>query len=205
MAKRSKQRGTTRKQGLRIPFKPSFGSFMVLFIIVLMVGSTVAFIVLFYGAGGSGQNYDGVTFKVDQNINGYSFKFDGSTNYAWDLPPDVADVNVPSGFVSALDNTSRVTIARSSVQDQYLAVATYYLSESLIKTGRFSVSQALTDGASAVNCSDASAQNPMILFRSADTSNLTYSGYCLTVDYGTQQDILRYRDAILFHALGILG
>lgn len=205
MAKRSKQRGTTKKEGQKSSFKLTGASFMVILIIVLMVGSSVAFIILYYSSGSSSQTYNGVSFSVDKQLNSYVFTYDGAKNYAWYLPPDVASVNVPQAFISALDNTSRVTIARSARNDSALAVGTYYLADSLTTTGRFAVSSAFTDRVPAVNCSYATASNPMILFASSNTSNLTYSDYCLRVDYVGQQDLLRERDAIAYHALGILG
>lgn len=178
---------------------------MTLFMGFILTTSLVVF--AFFSSPTSGANaqvYNDVSFRPDRSGQYYVYTYEGVEHRTLALPQEVDAVPVPGSFLAALDNTSRVTIARNRAEDPYLAVATQFLSESLTRSGNYAVTTAFTEGEPSVSCEDASAQNPIVLFEQSNETLLTHEGSCLTVEYADQPSIIITQSALLYRVLGII-
>lgn len=201
MAKRSSKRASQDER-----MRKNFRIGMVVFMGLIL--TTSLFIFAFQLSPTSGLNtitYNDVSFRVDQNQQLYVYRFEGVEHRTAILPQEADSVPVPQELIDDARATSRITIVRSSVPDQALALSTFLLSESLTRTGDYGVTQAYSDRDPLASCADASAQNIVLSFEQSNETLITYDDHCATIAYADQYGALVTKDAILYRILGIIG
>ena len=149
--------------------------------------------------------YNDVSFRIDQREQLYVYRYNGIEHRTVILPQEAETVPVPPELITDARATSRITIVRSSVPDQALALSTFLLSESLTRTGLYGVTQAYSDRDPLASCEDASPQNLILVFEQSNETMISYEDSCATIGYADQYGALVTKDAILYRILGVIA
>lgn len=193
---------------------------IVLFIILAMTFSSILYAISFSGTGATNQQaniYNGVQFKYDQNTGFYSFNYNKVELKSNTVPFQDSSVTFNQTFMNAFLNATRIGLSRPYSQDQYEGVAQYTLNYALTNAGGYSVSLGFTNGtqttgAPLLNCSAASRDFPVIIFKQANYSqdnppqlNEYPNNYCLVINYDSYQTLFVQKDALMFYGLKIMA
>jgi len=181
-------------------------------IILIMVLSVVGF--MYVAPSQSEDEYNGIIFIPILASNGYVdhwvAQIADSPVRVYNHPLDIEFVNVSQDIVTTL-SSSKVFYMTSDAEDQYkedLALINYQFSTELVSTGvvfvpAFTMNNSF--GKPIITCDNATANVPVIYFKSGRNNSITSQGNCVVVDFSSQMMLAKFRDRILLAILGVMS
>lgn len=180
---------------------------LILFIIFIMIGTSVSFVFLGFGQQNELIKYNGIKFvgyadRWEAKINGRAATFSFLPNEVENVPAsDDAIARLQGKFeIDAtydLNSTYKEPIALAQHQ-MGLALAVYniYLRKGFTSNNTYSIPL--------ITCEDSTQNVPVIYFRHGNTTSLYAEGSCIIAEAKTNADFIRVKDRILYGVLGVL-
>lgn len=201
MARRTRREREEEKRKKRSRF------WMGVFIIVIMVFSTLGFIATYYAPQNPG-NQEGqqgaYDFSYEVRDNRVFVRHDGEEVPFYSLPQGVS---VPDEASRLLSGAQGVFVAFNASDEQnlpYVELARWDFSQYLdVPTSGALLSESEQYDFPVVTCADASAQHPVVRFVNASRTGVSVDGSCVTLS-GSEVGLLYARDALLYSYLGLV-
>ena len=168
------------------------------FIIIIMVLSTMGFIVAFYAPQNPSNAQGAYDFNYETRDNRVWVRHGGEEIPFYSLPQGV---EVPDRAVSALRDAQVVRVAFNASDEQnlpYVELARWDFSNYLdVPTSGALLAPSAEYQFPVVSCANASQQFPVIQFENATRAGVSVNDSCVTLS-GNQVSILYARDALLY-------
>jgi hypothetical protein len=178
--------------------------FMVVFIAVIMVSSVFGVIFYGYNQPSAKQEYNNYEFKQENLL--WITEIDDNEFSFFYLPQEVENIQLPETTSTQLLNTYIIdmTSDEESMFNEEIALAEYTLAEDLAKIDKYA-RIGLTANNSyeipVIQCNQ--TDYPVVYFQKSDSTGFSY-GSCIMASAQQNYDILRLRDRLLYHILGII-
>ena len=170
-----------------------------LFVMFVMVIGSVGFIATSLGGGGGGGAQSGYGFNYEIRDDLVYVRTDGGEVPFYSMPQGVP---VSSEVRELLRGASSVAISFNASDEEnlpYVELARWDLSNYLrAPTTNALLAPSEEYSFEVVTCADATAQRPVIVFRSAPGSSVSLEGSCVVVG-GQELGVLFSRDALLYN------
>ena len=181
---------------------------LILFLVVIMVGTSFSFV--FYGFAPTTQKvkYNGISFSSGNQI--WTAKIKGQEAAFSFLPADVQDISVKNDFSKILsgkyeiDTTSEV----NSTNKEYIALAEHQMGLTL---GSYNIylSKGFTSNNSfnlpIISCSSATQYTPVIYFRHSNSTSISVQDNCVIAEASSDTEFIRVKDRLLYGILGVMS
>ncbi len=179
-----------------------------LFIVAVMVLSTLGFIIGFNTGSVNEYEYNGRVFQRTQN--GYQTKIDGEYVLFSQGPDQIDYIPFDPEMVSLLKNAQRIVLTydenSSFVQDT--AYAIFQLNEQFSGLAGLTTVSALSMknkyGLPVMTCVNATAAQPVIYFRDGMEVTTALDGQCVTVTSDTATGLYSAKELLVYAVLGII-
>jgi hypothetical protein len=186
-------------------------------IIAIFMVSSIAGVVLYRSDNNTGQNTQtisvgGKDYSIEQKIDGYNnpyFLMTSKTDSfsAYYLPGQLSYImdNATQSYIKGM-NYYYITFRPNDTGLQMIDYVRFDLRQNLQQSMYFA--DAVTERSDkyplpVVNCMNATASSPVVLLESANRTNVSMKGNCITIDFA-QYDALRIRDAFIYLSRGAL-
>ena len=180
---------------------------LILFIILIMVGTSFSFI--FYGFSPVAErvSYKGFSFskqkdiwiaKVNDNYAAFSF-----------LPSEVENILVLNDSIKKLQGKLEID-ATSNLNDTYkqsIALAEHQMGLTLAAYNVFArkgFTENNTFELPIINCNDSSLNVPVIYFKYSNATSIHSEDNCIIAEASTNADVIRIKDRLLYGILGVI-
>jgi hypothetical protein len=185
----------------------------VLIFSIIMIGLMIFSVaeVIVYNQGGDGQQteYGDYEFELTQSGDGYVWttNLNGQQVEFQSLPVQVTYIPVDSDAILLLQQSQQIVLSADPAVTYTDAATVDYarlqLGLALVKVANAISSPSETSSLPVMNCSSATAQQPVVVFNLSNDTSLRRDGFCLVVN-GQQIDTLKVKDRIIFEYYGIL-
>ena len=180
---------------------------LIIFIILIMVGTT--FSVFFYGFSAPEEKtkYNGYTFERSNDI--WLSKINGNYAAFSFLPKDVEDIKTYKGFEEKLRDKFEidVTSGTNATNIQSISLAVYQMGLTLEKYNIY-VRQGFTASnsykAPIIQCMNATQNVPVIYFEYSNETQISLRENCIIASAKSQVDFIKLKDRILYGLLGVM-
>lgn len=180
---------------------------LILFIVFIMIGTSVSFV--FFGFSGVEEKvkYNGITFtrfpdRWEARING--------ANAAFSFLPGEAEAIPSSGdFAKALQGKFEIDITYdlNSTYVQSIALAQYQMGLTLNAYNiyaREGFTSNNTFNIPVIKCSDATPNVPVVYFRHGNSTSIHVDSDCVIAEASSNADFIKAKDRILYGILGVM-
>ena len=183
-----------------------------LFIVVIMVGSTLGLFI-----GGNQTPTNGLTY-TNENDEEFFFEFgngqytseiNGNEVLFYSLPSDASRINITQeAYQTIIDSNAFVITFNPKTKDiQYIEQARFDLTFDLSNFNKYLLSAVTKKDPlydlKTITCANATSQIPVIYMESSNSTYASKEGDCIVLK-GTRSDFLRYRDYILYKLYGVI-
>ncbi|MBI2558576.1 hypothetical protein HYW20_04590 [Candidatus Woesearchaeota archaeon] len=180
---------------------------LILFIVFIMIGTSVSFVFLDFGP----QNEiikdteikfvrypDHLEAKINGNYAAFSF-----------LPSEVESIPVPSDISSRLQNKFEIdaTYDFNSTYREAIALAHHQMELTLATYNiyfRKGFTTNTTFNLPVITCNDATPNVPVIFFKYSNSTNIHYQKDCIIAEAASNQDFIRIKDRLVYAILGVV-
>ncbi len=180
---------------------------LILFIVFIMVGTSVSFVFLDFGPKSevikdSGLKFVRYTDYIEAKINGNNAAFSF-------LPAEVESISVPSDFSGRLQNKFEIdaTYDFNSTYRESIALAHHQMELTLSAYNiylRKGFTTNTTFNLPVITCSGATQNVPVVFFRYGNSTNIHYENDCIIAEAASNQDFIRIKDRLLYAILGVM-
>ncbi|MBI4143588.1 hypothetical protein HY487_01745 [Candidatus Woesearchaeota archaeon] len=178
---------------------------LILFIIFIMIGTSVSFV--FFGFSGASElvKYNGIKFVHYPDR--WEAKISGKTAAFSFLPNEVEDI--PFKDASRLMGRLEidVTYDLNSTYKGAIALAHHQMGLTLSQYNIFVRKGSASNNTfnlPVITCDDATQNVPVIYFRQENLTSIDASGNCLIAEADTNENFIRMKDRILYGILGVI-
>ena len=183
---------------------------LILFITVIMIGTTFSFVFYGFSPAPDVREYDGYKFTYQQNGGVWSSKINGK-NVAFSFPPaDVEKIHVNDDIAPLLNGKLEIdsTYNLTSKNAQPIALAQHQMGI-LLSTYDMFLRQGFTTNNTynfpVITCKDATANVPVIYFKESRNETRIYiDNNCIVAESSTDSGFLKVKDRILYEMLGVI-
>ena len=185
---------------------------LIVFIVVIMLGTTFSFVYYGFEPQESVVNYNGVKF-VNQGSpaqgNFWVAKINGVEAAFRFLPSDVENINATGDFSKELqdkleidttydlNNTYKGSIALAQRQmELILEHYNVYVGRGFTEANQFN-KQVIT-------CNESTANVPVIYFKSGNATGIHVEGHCVIAEATSNTDVIKVKDRLLYGMLGVM-
>jgi len=181
---------------------------MGVFVIVIMIASTLAYVITSYGSNNPELDYNDYKFSIDQNTGLYLSKIGGEVYSFYYHPTNVENLAFSSQMKNLLQNSQFVIISFDPELDSGLL--TY------ADTFRFElqdfIQQPVIGGVlkekegfnfPVITCENASQATPVVVLNDSINTGIELEDSCLTVN-ARGPELFRVRDRIAYSLLGVI-
>lgn len=178
---------------------------LIVFIIFIMLGTTVSFVFFGFAPQNDVAKYNGIKFT--RFADRWEAKVNGKTAAFSFLPNEVEDI--------ALRDSSRlggrleidVTYDLNSTHREAIALAHHQMGLTLSQYSIF-VRKGFTTNNTfhlpVINCNDATQNVPVIYFRQGNSTMINASASCIIAEAGSNEGFFKVKDRILYGILGVI-
>ena len=181
---------------------------LILFIVIIMLGTSVSFVFFGYQPQSQAVKYNGIKFASSGNF--WTADINGKYAAFTFLPADLENIRVPDSlnFLQGkyeIDSTSEV----NSTFKETIAVAQYQMGLTLqefniyLRKG-FTANTSFSPSVPIIACSNATQDVPVILFIKSNSTNINVEGNCVYAEALTNTDVIRIKDRMLYGILGVM-
>lgn len=182
---------------------------LILFIIFIMVGTSVSFVYFGFSPAEDKVKYNGITFAKNNNV--WIAKINGNEAAFSFLPSDVQ--NIPADVEAfkllqekyEIDITSDVNITFKET----IALAEHQMGLTLeaynifLRKG-FTTNSTFKPPIPIITCSDSTANVPVVYFRSGNATSIRLDNNCIIVQASTNAGFIKVKDRLLYGILGVM-
>lgn len=176
---------------------------------IIMVGSTIGFIIGFSGSGVGGESIRVNGFRLTVTPTGYETKINGQT-IKFTYPPDAANgTYISPEAISQIKNAAVVYLTSdpnsTSVQD--IALVQFQLQEILANSFKVQSQIAFTQPylqSNIITCANASPQVQVIVFEDDNSTSANYGNNCLELKAVNSNAYAELRDRLVYGLFGII-
>ncbi|MBI2650835.1 hypothetical protein HYX04_06025 [Candidatus Woesearchaeota archaeon] len=180
---------------------------LILFIVFIMIGTSVSFV--FFGFSGVEEKakYNGITFirfadRWEAKINGIDAAFSF-------LPKEAEKVSMPSDVTQRLQNRFEidVTYDLNSTYKESIALAQHQMGLTLANYNIF-VRKGFTANNTfslpIITCDNSTINVPVVYFRYGNTTNINMENNCIIAEAPANDDFIMVKDRLLYGMLGVM-
>ncbi|MBI2657152.1 hypothetical protein HYX08_00485 [Candidatus Woesearchaeota archaeon] len=179
---------------------------LILFIIFIMVGTSVSFV--FFGFSGASElvKYNGIKFvhypdRWEAKIRGKTAAFSFLPNEVDDIAfKDAARLTGKLEIDATYDSNSTYKEAIALAQHQMVLTLAQY--DIFVRKG-FTANN--TFSLPVITCSDATQNVPVVYFRNGNMTAIYSENNCIIAEADTNENFIRAKDRILYGILGVMG
>lgn len=182
--------------------------FMSLFIVVMMLGSVMGF-VLTSGTASTTSYYNG--YKVQVVSKGYLVSYGKDRLNFYYSPQDLEFINVSSTMMKELVESPFAIISFDpAIKDtavlDYARFTLFNYYSKMKKNVVFGVTgdSLVYPNFNTMDCMNATVGAPAIIFKDAEQSSVTYEPHCMIISSADTTHRLRMAELISYHVLGIM-
>lgn len=178
--------------------------FMGVFIILLMVVSTLG--VIFYGYAGNTASTDYNGFGFTPKNQQWESKIEGK-KYLFSYHPSQLDaLNMSADMINAVKNSKAVAISYNpkSASKNELATAQYELSTLLPKPIINSFTENIGTQVPTYTCSNATSDIVVVIFEESNVNDISMDSNCIKFKAIQPFDFLAYGDRLAYGVLGVI-
>ena len=180
---------------------------LIVFIIIIMIGTTFSFVFFGFQTQTDVAKYNGIKFvryadRWEAKINGKRAAFSF-------LPAEVKDLNASGDFSKMLQNKIEIDVTYDS-NDTYkesIALAQHQMGLVLSQYGIFVRKGFInnnTFNVPVIACKDASANVPVIYFKTANSTNIRVESNCVIAEASSEINFIKLKDKLLYGILGVV-
>lgn len=180
---------------------------LILFIVVIMIGTSVSFVFFGFSPATERVKYNGFSFASNGNI--WISRINGVDAAFSFLPKETEDVYVLGDLYQILQGKYEIdaTSDANSTYKESIALAQHQLALTLSAYNIF-----LRKGFTAnstfqvpiITCNDATANVPVIYFTFGNTTNINVNNSCVIAEASSNTDFIRVKDRLLYVLLGVV-
>jgi hypothetical protein len=183
--------------------------YMGVFVIVIMVASTLAYVLSDLNNQGTSLKYNNFKFKRDAQSGQYLLNVNGQTLKFYAHPTEVEQVNMSYEVKSLLLQSQSLIVLFDPTVDQTLLPFQDTFRFELAQVIPKPVIGAVTTASPNYNfpvlsCANATAQNPIIFLNDSTDSSIQSKGACIIVN-GRGYELLRLKDRIEYGIIGVIN
>jgi len=187
--------------------KKKFG--LILFIVFIMVGTSVSFVFFGFAPVSDKVKYNKYTFTFVPNQNIWTAKINGREAAFSFLPKDVESIFLFNDSIKRLQSKFEidVTYDLNSTYAQPIALAQHQMELTLAAYGiylRKGFTTNNTFNLPVITCNDASLTVPVVYFRYGNTTNIHTENNCITAEASTNADFIKVKDRLLYGILEVI-
>lgn len=179
-----------------------------LFFAFIMISSILAIIFSGYNQTNDVE-YNGFTFKLQGDY--LVTKKDGNTIKIQSYPSGISGITVDEAVTQRLSSGYQLYISTPvlSANKEYAALAAYDLKEYLDSTGIqsgvvISDDNSINPNIPLINCQNASASLPVVLFEDSNQTAIALDGECIRISAATGYDFIAIKDRLVLKLSGIM-
>ncbi len=183
---------------------------MTYFIVILMMGSAMGFVMTYNFGGSNVTYYDG--HRIRQGPQSYEVAYEGEDLEFFHMPQELLSLDVPDGAMSALASSSHFTVSRhpnitdTGETDYAMFVLFDYLSRIDKIVGVGTLEEDLTRDFNVISCEDSTIQSPVVAFKEAEENEVTFDeeNGCIEVHSADVIHRIRVAERMTYELLGII-
>ncbi len=174
-----------------------------------MVGSVFGIIFGGFSQSNTKYKYNGHTFKVVGNK--LVTKINGNDINVYYLPETIIKLNISEDIKSKIRSSQAFFLTYSPTDEnvQYMELLRFELAELEASqvTGKYFLPGMTKESTEysfpIIDCQNATDFQPVIVFKTGNSSQVTMNNNCITFNTVYSQDVLLYRDWLVFQVTGI--
>ena len=180
---------------------------LMLFIIMIMVGTS--FSVIFFGFSSASETvrYNGIKFTGDGTK--WTAKINGRYAAFSFLPNEVEDIKTPAQLPALLGNRVEIdaTSDANSTYKESIALAQHQMRLTLDSYNVY-LFQGFTTNNSfnfpVVTCNNATSSVPVIYFKESNSTDIEIRDNCIITKASSDRDFIRVKDRLVYSMLGVV-
>lgn len=212
MGKRKPKKKQKPVQRIKNFFSP--GAALALFVIFIMVGSTIGYVMMgpSPGAGGRGNiEYEDHVFSM--TTEGYWVtEYQNSQLRFHNLPGAVENIDLPQQAIENIAGAEFITITFHPEDDhiEFIESSRFELEEQIgRKLGMMTQTGVIEnvtpyEDVPVMSCEDATVQNPVIEIRTGEEKEISFENNCLKLVGETGPSLHRMKDRLIYSLTGII-
>lgn len=180
---------------------------LILFVIFIMVGTSVSFVYLDFSPAQDKEEYDGTVFRNANNV--WVAKINGREAAFSFLPADVKNVVVLDDSLKMLQKKYEID-ATSDVNSTFkgsIALAEHQMGLTLEAYGiylRKGFTSNTTFNLPIITCKDATLNVPVVYFRHGNRTSIHIENNCIIAEAPANDDFIKVKDRMLYGILGVM-
>ncbi len=180
---------------------------LILFIIFIMIGTSVSFVFFGFSPATERVKYNGVSFVNNGNI--WIAKINGNEAAFSFLPGEVENINMSYDISQRLQNKFEIdaTYDLNSTYKEPIALAQHQMGLTLAAYNIF-VRKGFTTNNTfnlpIITCDNATINVPVVYFRHGNATNINVDNNCIIAEASSNADFIRVKDRLLYGMLGVI-
>ena len=180
---------------------------LILFIIFIMIGTSVSFVFFGFSPATEKVKYNGVSFVNNGNI--WIAKINGREAAFSFLPDEVEGINASYDFSQKLQNKFEIdaTYDLNSTYRESIALAQHQMGLTLAAYNIF-VRKGFTANNTfnlpIITCSNATINVPVVYFKHGNATNIHTKNNCIIAEASSNADFIKVKDRLLYGVLSII-
>lgn len=180
---------------------------LIVFIIFIMIGTSVSFVFFGFSPAAEKVKYNGIAFtrfadRWEAKINGNNAAFSF-------LPGEAEDINMSYDVSQRLQNKFEidVTYDLNSTYKESIALAQHQMGLTLATYNIF-VRKGFTANNTfslpIITCKNSTLNVPVVYFRHGNVTNINLNNNCIVAEAPSNADFIRVKDRLLYGMLGVM-
>ena len=180
---------------------------LILFIIFIMIGTSVSFVYFGFSPGEDRVKYNGITFASNNHV--WIAKINGQDAAFSFLPADVEKIIAMGDFSKMLQDKYEIdaTSEVNSTFKESIALAEHQMGLTLEAYNiylRKGFTTNTTFNLPIITCANSTSNVPVVYFRQGNTTNIINEDNCIIAQASTNADFIKVKDRLLYGILGVM-
>ncbi len=201
-----------KRRNVRKKKKNHGGAILAAFIIFIMVGSGIGFVMIGNPSPGDDGTYDEHSFYRDQTGNYWVTEHQGRILRFHNLPSMVEDLQLEQEPVRDIGGAGNIMITFNPDDENIQFIESIRMEledEFQVNLGKQVVAGITTNSTlyqnfPVIDCGDADANNIVIKMKSSDDEEMIYEGNCLELRGSSGHSFYRLKDRLIYSLTGIM-
>ena len=182
---------------------------LILFIVFIMIGTSVSFVFLGFAPVEDKVKYKGIAFEKNNNI--WVAKINGAEAAFSFLPGEVEIIPEFNNSFQMLQNKYEIdsTSDLNSTHKEAIALAQYQMGLTLqayniyLRKG-FTANTSFIPPPPIITCNNATQNVPVLYFKYGNSTNIHAENNCIIAEANTNADFIKAKDRLLYIMLGVV-
>lgn len=180
---------------------------LILFIIFIMIGTSVSFVYFGFSSSEDKAEYNGITFTNSNHV--WIAKINGQEAAFSFLPTDVENILAFDDFSKMLQDKYEIDITSdaNSTFKESIALAEHQMGLTMEAYNiylRKGFTTNTTFNLPIITCNDATLNVPVVYFRYGNTTSIHLKNNCIIAEASTNADFIKVKDRILYGIFGVI-